>query len=213
MQTKTPYTISFRFKYPTVSPQLGCYHIHAPEHIAQTHRLGAPRFVIDSVKPPRITPLRRSIEFDCRTMNIPMHVFMHRRSAYESELVFTRRSVDPTSFTTPLFNYVFSKPPDVFYDPDWTMYQPLAPSFLTPKNRSGVFLKLLFEVFPLEATNQGHELGVTFSFWNPWILLLVPLFPVFVAINGLEDLFYFKSLEAHGIPEDQGTWFDLYRRE
>jgi hypothetical protein len=172
------YSFSFRFKYPNVSPKVGCYHIHAPEHIATTHRLGAPKFTIDRVRPPLIsaTSGRRSIEFDCQTMNVPMHVFMHRRSAYESELTFTRA-----------LN---------------------APSFRRAKNRA--FLRLNFEVCP--QVRGGHDLGVTFSFWNPVIFLMVPLFPIFVAINGIEDMFYLRELEDHGIPVDKGTWFDVYRR-
>lgn len=73
------------------------------------------------------------------------------------------------------------------------------------------FLRLLFKVQPMAAV-KGHELSVTFSFWNPLIFFLVPLFPVFVAINGIEDMFYLRELEETGIPKDQGTWFDVYRK-
>jgi hypothetical protein len=196
-----PFNISFRFKYPNVPPSLGCYHIHAPEHIATTHRIGAPGFVIESVKPPRISATRRSIEFDCRTLNVPMRVFMHRRSLYESELVFTRRrNIDNT------LDNLFLAP---IVAPSIAPHSAhLFPLIVQSDSKNKAFLRLLFEVFPQV---KGHELGVTFSFWNPMIFALVPLFPIFVAINGIEDMLFFQELKEHGYPEDAGTWFDVYR--
>ena len=195
-----PFNISFRFKYPNVPPSLGCYHIHAPEHITTTHRIGAPGFVIESVKPPRISATRRSIEFDCRTLNVPMHVFMHRRSEYASELVFTRRKDRDANLIDNLVLAPIVAPHSAH------LFPILTKPTMDSKNKT--FLRLLFEVFPQV---KGHELGVTFSFWNPLIFMLVPLFPIFVAINGIEDMLFFRELEAHGVPEDAGTWFDVYR--
>lgn len=198
-----PFSISFRFKYPGVCPSVGCYHIHAPEHIATTHRLGAPGFVIDRVKPPKGAAARRSIEFDCRTLNTPMRVFMHRRSAYDSELTFTLvtrpRPPLPLALAPVLAAHSAHLLPAL-------LPMPMPP----PMNRA--FLRLLFEVFPHSGSSSGHDLGVTFTFWNPLIYFMVPFFPVFVAINGIEDMFYLRHLQEHGIPEGCGTWFDIYRR-
>lgn len=183
-----PYSARFRLSYNDISPMIGCYHIHAPEHIAKTHRFGAPGFSIDSVKPPRFYDnAKRSIEFECRTFNMPIHVFMSRRSMFESELIFTKRNEQPVWLQSPLNNYNFFMP-----------------------TKGGAFLRLYFEVM---AVGEGHDLGVTFTFWNPFIFLLVPLFPLFVAINGIEDMFYLRDIQTQGIPEDKGTWFDLYRRD
>lgn len=195
------YNIGFGFKYPKVSPAIGCRHIHTPEHIATTHRLGAPGFVIERVKPPQVhhTSGLRSIQFECRTLNMPMHVFMYSRHKYESILTFTRSIDNNNKNSDSHINHIF---PSLLKPPLHHMKIKT-----TKKNRA--FLRLHFEVFPQA---QGHELRVIFGFWNPLIFLLVPLFPVFVAINGIEDMFYLSKLQNETLyPFRERTWFDVYR--
>lgn len=55
---------------------------------------------------------------------------------------------------------------------------------------SGAFLRLTFEVTPY---SEGHELSVKFTCWNPLMLILVPMFPILVLINGIEDEMFFKA--------------------
>lgn len=54
------------------------------------------------------------------------------------------------------------------------------------------FLKLHFSVKPYN-NNQSHLLFIAFIFWNPLHLLLTPLLPIFVLINGIEDRMYFSN--------------------
>ena len=42
--------------------------------------------------------------------------------------------------------------------------------------------------------DDSHDLNVSFAFCNPLLLPIVPLFPLFVFINKLEDKLYLKNL-------------------
>jgi hypothetical protein len=40
--------------------------------------------------------------------------------------------------------------------------------------------------------DNSHDLNVSFAFSNPWLVTIVPLFPLFVFINKLEDKLYLQ---------------------
>jgi hypothetical protein len=66
-------------------------------------------------------------------------------------------------------------------------------------------LRLRFDVEGYD-NDKSHTLNVAFTFWNPLINILVPMFPLFVLINGLEDKLFFMSGDTHEHP-----LFALYR--
>jgi hypothetical protein len=41
--------------------------------------------------------------------------------------------------------------------------------------------------------NKSHILYISFIFWNPLLFLAVPLLPLFVFINGMEDKCFFEN--------------------
>ena len=162
------HTYKFSIKYPNVPLSKGKYHIHCPEHISKTHKIGAPFFKINTVGIPHQSKKRTTIFFDCETMFSQFHVYMHSRSQKHSELMFT-------SYSNILLN-------------------------TTP------ILRLKFDVDGYNNDNS-HELKVAFTFWNPLIFFLVPIFPLFVFINGIEDKLFF--LDNH--PPTEHPMFALYR--
>jgi len=76
---------------------------------------------------------------------------------------------------------------------------------------SNAYLRLTFNIEGYD-DNSSHVLLVTFAFWNAWLRLLVPLFPVFVFINGIEDkLFLQKMVNGENVDFDEHPMFALYR--
>jgi hypothetical protein len=157
----------FSIKYPNVSLAKGRYHIHCPEHIANTHKIGAPFFKISDIGTPYQSKKACSIYFDCETMFSKFHVYMHSRSQNHSELIFTTQS------------HIFLNTIPI--------------------------LRLTFDVKGYD-NDKSHILNVAFAFWNPLVNILVPMFPLFVLINGLEDKLFF----SHGKVKEHPL-FALYR--
>ena len=80
---------TLKFPFPHVSFDAGMRHIHAPEHIAETHRLGAPFFRLREVQPPRLTDDRSAVVFNCSTLLTPhMRVVMFSTRPDQSNLLF-----------------------------------------------------------------------------------------------------------------------------
>ena len=80
---------TLKFRFPGVSFDAGMRHIHAPEHIAETHRLGAPFFRIRQVQPPVLTDERSAVVFLCSTLLTPhMRVVMFSTRPDQSNLLF-----------------------------------------------------------------------------------------------------------------------------
>jgi hypothetical protein len=80
---------TLHFEFANIPYAAGVHHIHSPEQIAETHRLGTPLFRIDSVEPPRIAADRSSISFVCSTVfarNVRVRMFTTQPSV--SNLVF-----------------------------------------------------------------------------------------------------------------------------
>ena len=78
-------TFSLSFDFHRVPYSAGIRHIHSPEHVSETHRLGAPFFTIDSVDEPK----NRSISFVCSTLVTKhMRIRMFSRRPDESHLLF-----------------------------------------------------------------------------------------------------------------------------
>lgn len=86
--------ISLSFDFDKIPYAAGIQHIHSPEHVSETHRLGAPFFKIISVDEPNLeSPSRTSIAFVCTTLFIKdMHVRMFSRQPNESNLLFFKDS-------------------------------------------------------------------------------------------------------------------------
>ena len=82
--------VSFSFDFHRIPYAAGIQHIHSPEHIAETHRFGAPFFRIDSVSKPDLRSTEHvSITFTCSTLFIQaMRVRMFSRQPNESNLLF-----------------------------------------------------------------------------------------------------------------------------
>jgi hypothetical protein len=82
--------ISLAFEFHRIPYAAGIQHIHSPEHISETHRLGAPFFRIDSVGRPDLNSTgRTSIAFVCSTIfTKDMHVRMFSNQPNESNLLF-----------------------------------------------------------------------------------------------------------------------------
>ena len=81
---------SLHFGFPGVPYAAGVHHIHSPEHIADTHKLGAPFFKIESVDKPRNKDTDKvSIAFTCSTLFIKnMRVRLFSSQPNESNLLF-----------------------------------------------------------------------------------------------------------------------------
>ena len=78
-------TFSLNFDFHRVPFAVGIRHIHSPEHVSETHRLGAPFFTIDSVDEPK----NSSISFVCSTLITKcMRIRMFSRRPDESHLLF-----------------------------------------------------------------------------------------------------------------------------
>ena len=86
---------SFVFDFDNVPYTEGLRHIHSPEHVATTHRLGAPFFRLNTVDWPMIVRStrqeenRNSIRFTCSTLATRhMSIRMFTRRYDESNLLF-----------------------------------------------------------------------------------------------------------------------------
>ena len=96
------------------------------------------------------------------------------------------------------------------------------------KHASNNFWALGFDQSPMlrlkfknDGDDDSHDLNVSFAFCNPLLLPIVPLFPLFVFINKLEDKLYLENLSrdhtqvigTDWIMNDSRTWtmFSLYR--
>ena len=82
--------ISLACDFPRVPYEVGVAHIHSPEHISETHRLGAPFFKLDGVSRPNLTAASRaSVTFSCSTLLMKqMCVRMFTDRPNESNLLF-----------------------------------------------------------------------------------------------------------------------------
>lgn len=82
--------ISLHFDFDRIPYAAGIQHIHSPEHVSETHRLGAPFFRVDSVDAPKLTQDRKtSISFGCSTLFIQnMRVRMFSCQPNESNMYF-----------------------------------------------------------------------------------------------------------------------------
>ena len=82
--------ISLAFDFHRIPYAAGIQHIHSPEHISETHRLGAPFFKIDSVDRPNLNCTgRTSVAFVCSTIfTKDMRVRMFSHQPNESNLIF-----------------------------------------------------------------------------------------------------------------------------
>ena len=101
---------SFVFDFDNVPYMDGVRHIHSPEHVATTHRLGAPFFRMNNVDWPIIVRSTRaeenksSIRFSCSTLATRnMHIRMFTSRLDESNLLFfdgdERRALYKARFT------------------------------------------------------------------------------------------------------------------
>ena len=95
--------ISLAFDFHRIPYAAGIQHIHSPEHISETHRLGAPFFKIDSVDRPNLNCTgRTSVAFVCSTIfTKDMRVRMFSRQPNESNLLFFKdgRAIYGVKFT------------------------------------------------------------------------------------------------------------------
>lgn len=196
----------FKYKFNidlnNVPQNVGRYHIHCPEHISKVHRIGVPGFKITKVDVPKINERSNVafINFDCITLGRDLRVQMSSRDRNESSLVFYNKRNDDTY-------------------PFWVLGASNDP-----------FLQLDFKVegLPFEDLRNdedGHRLHIQFAFSNPFLLPIVPLFPLFVLINSAEDKIFLKNVsndlegidtqgfEKELISSDPRTWtmFSLYR--
>lgn len=84
--------VTLHFDFDGIPFLQGMRHIHTPEHIATTHRLGAPFFHLKRVDPPRCTENRTSITFTCGTLVTPeMRIRMYTSRPNESNLLFFKQ--------------------------------------------------------------------------------------------------------------------------
>ena len=100
---------SFVFEFDDVPYMDGVRHIHSPEHVATTHRLGAPFFRMQNVDWPIIVRTtasenKSSIRFVCSTLATrKMHIRMFTSRLNESNLLFfdgdERRALYKARFT------------------------------------------------------------------------------------------------------------------
>jgi len=95
--------ISLAFDFHRIPYAAGIQHIHSPEHISETHRLGAPFFKIDSVDRPNLNCTgRTSVAFVCSTIfTKDMRVRMFSHQPNESNLLFFKdgRAIYGVKFT------------------------------------------------------------------------------------------------------------------
>ena len=95
--------VSLHFDFDRIPYAAGIQHIHSPEHISETHRLGAPFFKVESVDAPRLGSNKQaSVSFVCSTLFIKnMQVRMFSNQPNESNMLFfkDRRALYGVKFT------------------------------------------------------------------------------------------------------------------
>jgi hypothetical protein len=80
---------SLFFDFDRIPYAAGVQHIHSPEHITETHRLGAPFFRLEQVNAPEFSDTKTAILFTCSTLFTKnMRVRMFAKSPSESNLLF-----------------------------------------------------------------------------------------------------------------------------
>ena len=68
---------------------MGIEHIHSPEHISETHKIGAPFFKLLKVLPPKLSASKASITYFCSTLLLKnMCIRMYTSRPEQSNLVF-----------------------------------------------------------------------------------------------------------------------------
>lgn len=85
-------SLGIKNKYNNIPFNYGLRHIHYPEHISDTHKLGAPLFRIDEVGPPIYynNNIPR-INFNCSLMSVvKMEVAMISRYRNRCEMIFSK---------------------------------------------------------------------------------------------------------------------------
>jgi hypothetical protein len=175
------YKYNFGIDFKNVSQSKGRHHIHYPEHISKAHKIGVPGFRITRVGAPRLERARVTIDFQCETFGKSLNVKMSSKSKNNSVLVFHEDSKNQE-------------------EPwNWALGASQFP--------------LLCLEFNVDERDNGdsHHLDVTFSFWNQWLLPIVPLFPLFVFINSVEDYLYFNVFQPRENDTPQDPLFALYR--
>jgi hypothetical protein len=81
--------ISLAYEFPRVPFEMGVSHIHSPEHISETHKLGAPFFKLMQVLPPKLSESKASITYFCSTLLVKnMYVRMYTNRPDQSNLLF-----------------------------------------------------------------------------------------------------------------------------
>ena len=95
--------VSLHFDFDNIPYAAGIQHIHSPEHVSETHRLGAPFFKVDSVDEPRLTSDKKtSVSFKCSTLFMKnLHVRMFSGQPNESNMIFFKdqRALYSVKFT------------------------------------------------------------------------------------------------------------------
>lgn len=87
--TMTLNKLTLHFDFRDIPYAAGVHHIHSPEQISETHRIGAPLFKIESIEPPRIAADKSSISFVCSTVftqNVRVRMFASQPNV--SNLIF-----------------------------------------------------------------------------------------------------------------------------
>ncbi len=81
--------ISLAYDFPQVPFEMGITHIHSPEHISATHKLGVPFFKLIRVLPPKLSESKASITYFCSTLLMKnMFIRMYTNRPDQSNLLF-----------------------------------------------------------------------------------------------------------------------------
>ncbi len=84
-------SLGIKTRFNNIPFNYGLRHIHYPEHISDTHKLGAPLFRIDKVSPPTYYNGIPRINFNCSLMSfINMEVDMISRYRNRCEMIFSK---------------------------------------------------------------------------------------------------------------------------
>jgi hypothetical protein len=176
--------VSLHFDFDRIPYAAGIQHIHSPEHVSETHRLGAPFFKIDSVSRPNLSSRdRTSISFVCSTLFIKdMRVRMFSHQPNESNMLFFK---DGRALYGVRFTVVPTKVLLVSIDLQPPTHPLPAQSFLSHRLR----------------------LDVTFFKGNEHFrATLKSLMPIFMFVNGMEDQCGYR------LPPKENANFTEYRR-
>lgn len=178
------YKYNFTINFKDVPESVGRYHIHCPEHVAKIHKLGVPGFKITKVSIPVADPKGEMASINFDCNTIGKDLRVNMFSKNRNESVLLFNSLNNTE--SPLWVLGVSRDP---------------------------FLCLKFNVEGFDE-GQSHRLIVSFQFWNRFLLLIVPLFPLFVMINRLEDEVFLRTMADKAdnhFNDSQWSMFSLYR--